>query len=160
MIVYYSTTLWLGNYKHESVTINKPSKNKNMEISILILVLIIFLFNRYLSNGTNIKLHEDDFDISGIYGLTISYEDIYLIDIISNMPEIGVRTYGFYFMSICKGYFNIKDVGNAYLNLNLKHPPYIKIILKNDYYIFINLSTEKDTKELFDNLVHMTLKNK
>ena len=63
-------------------------------------------------------------------------------------------------MSVCKGYFILENIGNAYLNLNLKYPPYIRIVLENDTCIFINLNNEKDTTELYDNLVHMTLKNK
>jgi len=133
-----------------------------MEISIIIviLLLILILFNRYQGKNTGINLYEDYFDISGMFGLTVNYRDIFNIDIVSEMPNIGMRTYGYYFMSVCKGYFIVKDIGNAYLNLNLKYPPYIRIILENDACIFINLNNEKDTRELFDNLVHITLKNK
>jgi len=127
-------------------------------ISILILLLIIFLYNSYLSDNNNngIKLNDDNFTISGMYGLTINYIDIYQIDIISVMPEIGMKTNGYYFMNVCKGYFSLNDIGNVYLNLNLKYPPYIRILLKENGYFFINLSTEKDTTELYDNLLlHM-----
>ena len=129
-----------------------------MEISIIIviLLLILILFNRYQGKNTGINLYEDYFDISGMFGLTVNYRDIFNIDIVSEMPNIGMRTYGYYFMSVCKGYFIVKDIGNAYLNLNLKYPPYIRILLKENGYIFINLSTEKDTTELYDNLLlHM-----
>ena len=46
------------------------------------------------------------------------------------------------------------------LNLNLKYPPYIRIILQNGGYIFINQNNEEGTTELFDNIVHMTFKNR
>jgi hypothetical protein len=127
-----------------------------LSISILILFLIIYLFNRYLKNNDNgIKLYEDNFTISGMYGLTINYKDICQIDMIFDIPEIGMRTNGYYLNSVCKGYFILKDIGNVYLNLNLKYPPYIRILLENDGYIFINLSNEKDTTELYDNLLHV-----
>ena len=133
-----------------------------MEITVIIIVilLILILFNRYQGKGTGINLYEDNFDISGMYGLTINYSDIYQINIISEMPEIGMRTNGYYFMNVCKGYFIVRDIGNTYLNLNLKYPPYIRIVLVNEANIFINLNNEKDTIELYDKLVHMTLKNK
>ena len=133
-----------------------------MEISILIILvlLILILFNRYQSKSVGIHLDEDSFNIPGIFGLRVNYSDIYLIDMISEMPDIEIRTNGYYFRSVCKGYFILKDIGNAYLNLNLKYPPYIRIVLENNACIFINLNTEKDSTELFDNLVHMTLKSK
>jgi len=133
-----------------------------MEITILIVLvlLILILFNRYQGKSTGIILYEDYFDISGMYGLAVNYRNIFQIDIVSEMPNIGMRTNGYYFMRICKGYFMLEGTGNSYLNLNLKYPPYIRIKLENDAYIFINLNNEKDTIELFDNLVHMTLKNK
>ncbi len=131
-----------------------------MEISILIILvlLILILFNRYQSKSAGIRLDEDGFNIPGILGLRVNYRDIYLIDMVSEIPKIGMRTNGYYFRSVCKGYFILKNIGNAYLNLNLKYPPYIRIVLENNACIFINLNTEKDTTELFDNLVHMTLK--
>lgn len=133
-----------------------------MEITILIiLILLIFiLYSRYKGKSTGVNLYEDYFDISGMFGLTVNYKSVFQIDIVSEMPNIGIRTNGYYFMSVCRGYFILKDIGNAYLNLNLNSPPFIRIILENDTYIFINLNNEKDTIELFDNLVHMTLKNK
>jgi len=128
-----------------------------MEITILIiLILLIFiLYSRYKGKSTGVNLYEDYFDISGMFGLTVNYKSVFQIDIVSEMPNIGIRTNGYYFMSVCRGYFILKDIGNAYLNLNLNSPPFIRIILENDTYIFINLNNEKETTELFDNLVHM-----
>ena len=128
-----------------------------MEITILIiLILLIFiLYSRYKGKSTGVNLYEDYFDISGMFGLTVNYKSVFQIDIVSEMANIGIRTNGYYFMSVCRGYFILKDIGNAYLNLNLNSPPFIRIILENDTYIFINLNNEKETTELFDNLVHM-----
>lgn len=133
-----------------------------MEISIFIVLIVLILVLIYLYQGKSngIILYEEYLDITGMYGLLVNYRNIFQIDLISEMPEIGIRTNGYYFRSVCKGYFIVKDFGDAYLNLNLKYPPYIRIILKNDTCIFINLNVEKDTTELFENLVHRTLKNK
>jgi len=133
-----------------------------MEITIPIVIILLFLiiFNRFKGKGSGIILYEDYFDISGMCGLTVSYENIFQIDIVSELPNIGIKTYGYYFMGVCKGYFILEDIGNAYLNLNLKCSLFIRIILENDTCIFINLNSEKDTTELYDNLVHMKFKNK
>src|ERR1035437_2410919 len=119
-----------------------------MEISIIIVIiilLILILFNRYQGRRTGIILYEDYLNIPGMFGLTVDYRNIFNIDIVTEMPNIGMRTYGYYFISVCKGYFIIEDIGNAYLNLNLKYAPYIRIILENNACIFINLNNEKDT---------------
>jgi hypothetical protein len=78
-----------------------------MEISILIILilLILILFNRYQSKSVGINLDEDGFNIPGIFGLRVNYRDIYQIDMISEIPEIGMRTNGYYFRSVCKGFY-------------------------------------------------------
>ena len=131
-----------------------------MEVSIIIVIilLILILLNRYQGKSPGIILYEDYFNISGMYGLTVNYRDISNIEIVSEMPNIGIRTFGYNFMSVCKGYFILENIGKAYLNLNLKNPPFIRIILENDACIFINLNNKKETTELFDNLTHLSFK--
>ena len=65
-----------------------------MEIQILIVIilLILILLNRYKAKSTGNILYEDYFDISGMFGLTVNYENIFQIDIVSEMPNIGMRT--------------------------------------------------------------------
>jgi hypothetical protein len=128
-----------------------------MEITIPIMLLLLFIF-LYLGRRLKINLYEQNFVVLGICGLSINYKDIYQIDIVTEIPEIGMRNYGYYFINIYKGYFIIENIGNVYLNLNLKNPPYIRIKLENGSCLFINLGDEKETKELCDNLVYMKFK--
>jgi len=137
----------------ESTSIrNKPSKNGNKLLAISISLLIVILFNLYQSKSARINLYKDNFEILGSFGESINYEDIRKIDTISVMPKIGTRTNGFCLLSIAKGYFDLQGIGNAYLNLNLKYPPYIRIILKDNEYHFFNLSNAEETKKIFKRL--------
>jgi len=126
----------------------------------LFVVLIAVLFFLYINKNDTITANKDNLNISGIYSKSIDYSQIIKVDTISTIPEIELRTNGSFFRSQAKGYFRLMDVGSAYLNLNLKYPPFIRIILKNNDYFFFNLISPNDTKELFKNIVNKTLENK
>jgi hypothetical protein len=125
--------------------------------SVVVLTAVLNFF--YINKKDDIIANKDNLNISGTYSKSIDYSQIIRIDTISVMPKIELRTDGSSFRSQEKGYFRLKDVGSAYLNLNLKYPPFIRIILRNDNYIFLNLCDAKETKELFKRLKNNTLGN-
>jgi hypothetical protein len=51
-------------------------------------------------------------------------------------------------------------MGIAYLNLNQKYPPFIRIIAKNNEYLFLNFSDAKETTKLFKNIENKINSNK
>jgi len=133
----------------------------NWEKWISLFVVALFgMFFLYTIKNDGITINKDTLDISGVYSKSIDYSQIIKIDTISTVPEIEIRTDGSFFMNQAKGYFRLKDVGGAYLNLNLKYPPFIRLVLRNDTYIFINLSESKETTELFKKIENRILKNK
>jgi len=125
-----------------------------------IIILFSALLFSYDCMNDNISIHESDFKISGDYSKSIKYQEISEIDTISVMPEIGARTNGFYFMNIAKGYFILGGIGSFYLNLRLMYHPYIKVVLRNNDYIFFNLNNPEETKKLFKNIKDKTLKSR
>jgi hypothetical protein len=137
---------------------NTTSIDWGKRIGYVVIVIAILSFFYTIKND-DIKANKDNLVISGIYGKSINYSQIIKIDTISVIPEIESRTNGSYLMSQAKGHFRLYDVGSAYLNLNLKYPPFIRIILRNDNYIFLNLCDAKKTLELFKNIEKKTLKN-
>lgn len=136
---------------------NKISIDWGKWIGCVALVIGILSFFYTIKND-DIIVNKDNLVISGIYSKSIDYSQIIGIDTISAMPAIAARTNGSFFMNQAKGYFRLIDVGSAYLNLNLKYPPFIRIILKNNNYIFINLCDSKETKELFKKIENETFK--
>ena len=67
-----------------------------------------------------------------MYSKSINYSQIVRIDTMSFIPKSEERTNGSYFMGKSKGYFKLLNIGSAYLNLNRKYPPFIRIILRSD----------------------------
>jgi len=125
-----------------------------------IIVLFFALLLPYQGKNDKISVNKYNFKISGAYSKSVNYKEISEIDTISIIPEIEYKTNGYYLMDVAKGHFKLGGIGNAYLNLRLKYPPFIKIRLKNNDYIFFNLNVPNDTKELFKNIENKTLENK
>ena len=90
------------------------------------------------------------YNISGLDAIELRFID--------KKNGIRIGTNGSYFMGQLKGYFKLKNAGSAYLNLNRKNPPFIRIILKNDEYLFLNLCDAKETIKLFKNIENKTSK--
>lgn len=126
-----------------------------------VVVSIILIVSFYFTErNEHIVTNKYNLDIPGIYSKSIDYSQIIKIDTISTIPNIELKTNGSFSRNRAKGYFRLKDVGSAYLNLNLKYPPFIRIVLRDESYVFINSADSKETIELFRNIENRTLKNK
>ena len=115
-------------------------------------IAMAILFFLYTNKNDAIRANNDKIIISGIYSKSIDYSQIASIDTLSAIPEREARTNGSYFRGQAKGYFKLYKVGSAYLNLNLKYPPFIRIILRNDEYIFLNFCDAKETSKFYKNV--------
>ena len=118
------------------------------------------LFFLYTNKNDAIRANNDKIIISGIYSKSIDYTQIASIDTLSAIPEREARTNGSYFRGQAKGYFKLYKGGSAYLNLNLKYPPFIRIILRNDEYIFLNFCDAKETSKFYKNVEIILNKSK
>ena len=121
-------------------------------------LLVLVLFTIYGSQDAEITLNSDSFVINGMYGFETNYKDIYQIDTLSVLPYIEQKTNGYSFMSICKGHFNLRGVGNAKLFLNYSHPPFVHVILRTGDILYLNFKDIHKTIDLYDNLKMKTIK--
>ncbi len=68
------------------------------------------------------------------------------------MPEILKKTNGFSFGAALKGHFELQDIGQARLYVNVDDPPFIYIDTA-DGLIIVNQEDRQSTEELYRNLM-------
>jgi hypothetical protein len=103
-----------------------------------------------ISGGKETKLEFSDssFTIKGMYGMNIDYSNIILIDTISSLPKIKVRTNGYALGNTLKGNFKLYDQTKVKLFVEEGIPPYIHI--KTDKAdLYLNFKEPVATSDLF-----------
>jgi hypothetical protein len=128
------------------------SQTKNTIIFLVVVGAIILGFNYYGSMPTKINLKENQFEITGIYGLSINYSDISAIDTLKQMPPIEMRTDGLALGKVCKGYFTLKEIGGATLFINFNVSPFVQLVQKNGRVFYFNLKDHQSTIEAFEKI--------
>lgn len=132
----------------------EKSGNQGIYITIILVVaaivipLIIVLSGR---RETEVSFSDNAMTISGMYGLTASYDDILQTDTLSVLPEIKARTNGFAAGKILKGHFKLQDKSKVMLFITEGVPPYILIKTKSQT-IYMNFENPAKTRELFKKL--------
>jgi len=119
-----------------------------ISLALIFPVLMIISGNR----DTEVIITPNDFIIKGIYGSSVGYSEIVMIDTISVLPEIKRRTNGYSFGNTLRGNFTL--TGNTKVKLFIKNgtPPYIRIETK-DHTIYMNFKNPEKTVNIHKQLV-------
>ena len=115
---------------------------------ILILSLAVFPFLR----ETKVTLSHNSLRIRGVYGETISYANIELIDTVCALPKIIMRTNGYALGSTLIGNFRTQDNRNVKLFVKKKSGPYILIKSSHNKPIYLNYESKQKTTTLFNDI--------
>ena len=123
------------------------TSNKQTTILAILITIVIIGVSAFFIKSISVELLESSLKINGLYGVTISYEDIEEVKEIDSIPFWGVKTNGINlgFMNI--GLFTYKELGKVRLFETKKEKPYILIIGKNEK-IVLGLGKEKN-EELY-----------
>ena len=123
------------------------TSNKQTTILAILITIVIIGVSAFFIKSISVELLESSLKINGLYGVTISYEDIEEVKEIDSIPFWGVKTNGINlgFMNI--GLFTYKELGKVRLLETKKEKPYILIIGKNEK-IVLGLGKEKN-EELY-----------
>lgn len=143
-----------GNTKNPDGTTKKGTKVLiGAVIGFLVLVMVgvstLFIFS---SKHAEYSIQGEVLKISGLYGEEIRLSEIEEIIIKDQMPEIQTKNNGSALGSIKKGYFKLKDIGQAKLFLNSENPPVIFMDVKSGFLI-LNTSEPEKTQELYELLL-------
>ena len=131
---------------------NTSNKRKTYLINIGILLLIGAFVGGILTYGTyppTVELNKRTLVISGMYGIS---RELTSVELTQNLPEITMRTNGFYFNEVSKGDFKMENGGTVKLFLQSKNGPFIMAQSIGNVPIFINRGTTEETEQLFEKL--------
>jgi hypothetical protein len=138
----------------------ETNKKLNYYISIICIGLLITAYITFYGNqGLKIEMNTDHFEIEGMYGFPVKYNEISLMEIVPSIPNIELKTNGYAFGKICKGNFRLSGIGNVKLFIHCGTVPYIHLKLVNQTEIFMNDKDSGKTIELYNKLKKRLMKN-
>lgn len=136
---------------------NPPTiKNKSATISLLITLIIVIGVGAgiaWTAMPPVFNLENEQFTISGAYGVSINYSDIEELNLAAEFPPLSMRTNGLGLGPILKGYFQLEDKSKALLFLRSANGP-ILIIKRQTKpeMIMINCKDAAKTRSLYQRL--------
>jgi len=111
----------------------------------LILPIVLIISGR---KQTTLEFSDSAFTINGMYGMTVDYSKIIMIDTIHTLPRIRVRTNGFALGNSLKGNFRLFDQTKVKLFVEAGIPPYIHI-KTDETELYLNFNDPYRTIELY-----------
>ena len=148
-------------YNHNLVDENgkwKKGASKNFKrpaiISIITLIGVAVIFY-FALQPTEVSLTDDAIEIAGMYGDTYEFAKMKQLTLLEELPEIAMRTNGSAVGSKLEGYFKFENGEKAKLFVDKKFPPFIQFTNEGKTVIF-NLSTEAETRALYEKLSNQT----
>ena len=128
---------------------NLSSKNKKITIFLSVISLLVVGALIYMSlQPTTFVVRDKDFEIKGLYGDAIVWTEMKNIQLVDELPSIGVRTNGSAIGSIVKGNFKLENGQVAKLFVDKRIDMYIMFELDGTTYI-LNDQTKEKTERLF-----------
>ena len=91
--------------------------------------------------------------ISGMYGQEVPVNEITGLELKDSIPEVLMKTNGSGLGSMLKGYFKLKDIGEAKLFVDTSRKPYIFLTTNRSQLIILNCEEGQKTKELYNQLI-------
>lgn len=116
---------------------SKQQKSYIISFWILVVSTIgvgILMFYGY--SPSQLEIQHNQIEISGMYGDEIPFEQIKTVELVSELPEIRMKTNGFATESMKKGYFKTKQGETVKLLIEGKNKTFILITLKNGKKIY------------------------
>ncbi len=128
------------------------NKEKKTKLTTLVFVLVILFVIGLMTYGLiPAKTHfdNDTVQFSGMYGLKMDISEIDQVELAYEIPAIKMRTNGFSFGTVKKGFFKLDELGRSRLLIHSDKPPYL-IISKNDgKKTIINFKDKSTTESVY-----------
>lgn len=122
-------------------------------IGFLILIAIgVGILLHFSSQPAVYTLENGILKISGMYGQEVLVYEIKELELKDFIPEVLMKTNGSALGTMLKGYFKVKDIGEAKLFVDISKKPYIYIKSSNSKLIILNCEESEKTLELYDEL--------
>ena len=131
------------------------NKNKKPKLTYFILGLVILFVIGLISYGfipSKTIFNNDTIRFSGMYGFEINVSEIENVELTDKIPTINIRTDGFSFGTIKKGYFSLDKFGKSRLLIHSDMPPYLVLSKNNGDKIIINFKDKIKTENIYNKI--------
>ena len=135
------------------------NKNKKTKLTYFILGFVILFVIGLITFGSirsKTIFKNDTIQFSGMYGFEINKTEIENIELTDKIPTINIRTNGFSFGTIKKGYFNLDKFGESLLLIHSDMPPYLILSKNNGDKIIINFKDKIETENIYNKIKILT----
>ncbi|MBS4219901.1 DUF3784 domain-containing protein [Bacillus sp. FJAT-49711] len=141
-----------------------PHKRKKMYwITGGIMAVTIGLVGGLIIAGSvdnEVTVNNEIFEVSGMYGIEWSIEEIKSVELLDELPEVIMKSNGFATSGQLKGRFQLeKPYGSGLLFVSGKNKPYLYVTTKKDYLI-LNRKNSEDTQNIYEALLKVWENNK
>lgn len=137
---------------------NKTKKNK---LTYFILELVFLFLIGLITYGfipSKMVYINDTIQFSGMYGFKISINEIEKVELSDKLPAIKIRTNGFSFGGINKGFFIADEFGKSRLLINSEKAPFLILTKNNGEKIIINFKDKIETEKTYKKIIMMIKK--
>lgn len=138
---------------------NKTKKTKPIYFIfgfVFIIHVLAFLFVigliTYGSIPSKIIYGNDTIRFTGMYGFEVSIDEIANVELSDTLPTIKMRTSGFSFGTIKKGFFNLDKFGKSRLLIHSSIAPYLILSKTNKDKIIMSYKDKIETEKLHNKI--------
>jgi len=131
------------------------NKNKKTKLTYFVLGLVILFVIGIITYGfipSKTIFNNDTIRFSGMYGFEINITEIKNVELTDKIPTINMRTNGFSFGTIKKGYFNLDKFGKSRLLVQSDIPLFLIISNSNGKKTIINYKDIKETEQIYEKI--------
>jgi hypothetical protein len=113
---------YLRRFDHNEKSARSAKYSSFVTIAVIGVVAIMMLIS---SRPVGAVIGEEGLTIKGMYGDTYSWSEMENLQLLDQMPEVGMRTNGAAIGNRLTGHFNLKDSGSAKLFVDISKPPFL-----------------------------------
>lgn len=131
------------------------NKTKKPKLTFFILGLVFLFVIGLITYGfipSKTTYGNDTIIFSGMYGFEISIDEIENIELSDKLPIIKLRTNGFSFGNIKKGFFNLEKYGKSRLLIHSDLAPYLIMTKNSGDKIIINFKDKFETEKTYEKI--------
>jgi Ca2+/Na+ antiporter len=118
-------------------------------------VITVAVFTGMLTRP-RIFISDQQIKVGGVFGFEYPLGDIVQIDTVQGYPHIELMQGGSGFGSLLKGTFKLEGYGTGRLFLKKEIRPFIYIKFRNNDFVFLNLKSNMQTIDFYNELVAKT----
>ena len=134
---------------------HNKNKTKKTKLTYYILGFVIVFVVGLITYGyipSKAIINNDTIKFTGMYGFEMNASEIENVEITDKIPTINLRTNGFSFGVVSKGFFNLEKIGKTRLLIHSDKSPFLIISKSNGDRIIINLRDKIETEQIFNDI--------